>query len=78
MNAVFIVLIALIYASKYVDTAASIPAAEETVVKKNHCVLERVYRMMGYDCTYMDLKEVPQNLRSNVEVNCFNYNSYLA
>lgn len=71
MNAVFIVLVSLIYASKYIDATVSIPAVEETVIIKTHCNVDRVYRMLGYDCSNMNLKEVPQNLRTSVEVNWF-------
>lgn len=68
MNAVLIILISLINALNYIDATASIPAAEETVVIKSHCNVDRVYRMLGYDCSNMNLKDVPQNLRSSVEV----------
>lgn len=48
--------------------AADLPAKEEPIKKKTYCVSERVYRMNGYDCSNMNLRDVPQNLKTNVEV----------
>lgn len=44
-----------------------IPAREEVVIPKT-CTLDRVYKMPSYDCSSMNLREIPQNLRSNIEV----------
>lgn len=48
--------------------AADLPQKEEPVRKKTHCVSERVYRHSGYDCSNMNLRDVPQNLKTSVEV----------
>lgn len=54
-----------------VEAKVNLPAGaavEETVVVKTHCTMDRVYRLLGYDCSNMNLKEVPQHLKSSVEV----------
>lgn len=48
--------------------AADLPQKEEPVRKKSFCVSERVYRHSGYDCSNMNLRDVPQNLKTSVEV----------
>lgn len=51
-----------------VGLAADLPPKEEPAAKKSFCVSERVYRMNGYDCSNMNLRDVPQNLKTGVEV----------
>lgn len=48
--------------------AADLPQKEEPVRKRSFCVAERVYRHSGYDCSNMNLRDVPQNLKTSVEV----------
>lgn len=69
---VVIVFISLIFAPHTNEATANLPAhiptATETVLKKSFCVGDRVYRKISYDCSQMDLREVPQNIKSSVEV----------
>lgn len=44
-----------------------IQAKDENIVIKT-CTLERVYRLIGYDCANMNLKEIPQHLKTSLEV----------
>lgn len=44
---------------------------DEVNVQKT-CTMERVYKMIGYYCSNLNLKEIPQHLRSSLEV-CENY-----
>lgn len=32
------------------------------------CTMERAYKMVGYVCSNLNLKEIPQHLRSGLEV----------
>ncbi len=36
--------------------------------KPTKCTLERSYKMIGYNCADLNLKDIPQYLKSNVEV----------
>lgn len=36
--------------------------------RPKRCIMERVYNMMGYNCAKLDLREIPQNLKSSTEV----------
>lgn len=45
---------------------------DETKVQKS-CTVERVYKMVGYVCSNLNLKEIPQHLRSGLEVSQNNY-----
>lgn len=40
---------------------------DETIAPKT-CTMERVYKMVGYVCSNLNLKEIPQHLRSSLEV----------
>jgi hypothetical protein len=33
-----------------------------------HCALERVHRMLGYNCVKLDLKLIPSYIKSSTEV----------
>lgn len=39
--------------------------------RQKSCVIERAHKMLGYFCRHLDLRTVPQNLRTNVEVRKF-------
>lgn len=69
MNAILITLVLLVYTQTLIDANASIPPTEKSIIRKTHCEPGDAYRLFGYDCSNMDLKEVPQNLRSSVKVN---------
>lgn len=74
MNPNAVILLIVICLHQYVHGAASLvalPAKEEVVIQKSYCTMDRVYRLLGYDCSNMNLKEVPQNLRTSVEVRLF-------
>lgn len=73
MNAIVIVLLSLMYAPSQIESQAKIPAPEETVFIKTYCGIDRVYRMLGYDCSNMNLKDVPQNAKTSVEVNFISF-----
>lgn len=73
MNVAVVVLLSLIYAPHSVELTANIPTATETILKKLQCQGDRAYNLIGYDCSQMDLREVPQNIRSSVEVNQIGY-----
>lgn len=50
-----------------VATTALVPLREDAPIPKT-CSMDRVYKMIGYDCSDMRLNEVPQHLRTNVQV----------
>lgn len=33
------------------------------------CNMERAYKMLGYNCAKLDLRTIPQSLKSSTEVN---------
>lgn len=41
--------------------------------KPTKCTLERSYKMLGYNCANLDLKIIPQYLKTNVEVSILCY-----
>lgn len=43
-----------------IDMALTLPS--------KFCIMERVKRMLGYNCSDLKLKEVPQYMKSGVEV----------
>lgn len=51
-----------------VGLAADLPPKDEPAAKKTFCTSERVYSLNGYDCSNMNLKDVPQKLKTGVEV----------
>lgn len=69
MNTIWIAFASLAYASIIIDANAIVPPTEKTIIRKTQCEPGDAFRMFGYDCSNMDLKEVPQNLRSSVKVN---------
>lgn len=73
MDIIVVIFLAIINAPYTIETTANgpahIPTATETILKKTHCIGDRVYRYISYDCSQMDLREVPQNIRTSVEVN---------
>lgn len=36
--------------------------------KPKRCSLERIAKMMGYTCSDLNLKDIPQNLKTGIEV----------
>lgn len=49
----------------------NLPKEEMPGLTPKTCVMERAYKMLGYSCTHLDLTEIPQNLKSGVEVSFF-------
>ncbi len=49
------------------EAVTSLGMIDDNNVPKK-CTLERVYKMDGYVCSNMNLKDVPQHLRSGFEV----------
>lgn len=48
-------------------TSLGLLAHDEVNMPKS-CTMERVYKMVGYVCSNLNLKEIPQHLRSGLEV----------
>lgn len=71
MNTILFALILLVYAPTLILANVSIPPTEKSIIRKTHCEPGDVRRLFGYDCSNMDLKEVPQNLRSSLKVILF-------
>lgn len=69
MNIIVIVLVLLSYVPHRIDGIVTSETAEETVTVKKFCAYDRVWKMVSYDCSDMDLREVPQHLKTSVEVN---------
>ncbi|XP_058830301.1 relaxin receptor 2 [Topomyia yanbarensis] len=44
------------------------------VAKPQHCLLERIYKMVGYNCANLNLKEIPQSLKSNLQILDLSFN----
>lgn len=73
------VLLAFLIGQRSVDgitSLASLPAKEEVIVPKT-CTMERVYRLIGYDCSKMDLKDIPQTLKTSLEVRNYEIRLFL-
>lgn len=73
MNNGLVLLVFFVYMTSIIDVTTgngiALPTAtEKNIIKKTHCEPGDAYRMFGYDCSNMDLKEVPQRLRSSVKV----------
>lgn len=71
MNTNAAILFAFIFIQQCINGAtslAALPEKEEVIVKKTYCTLERVGRMLAYDCSNMELRDVPQKLRPGVQV----------
>lgn len=69
MNVIVVVLVSLMYAPIQIESQSTIPKPEETVVIKSYCSIDRVFRMLGYDCSNMNLDKVPQTAKTSLEVN---------
>lgn len=41
---------------------------KEVVIMPKVCTLERISQMSGYVCVHMELREVPQHLKADIEV----------
>lgn len=46
----------------------SIGTSIEVLEKPKKCALERIAKMMGYTCSNLNLKDVPQNLKTGIQV----------
>lgn len=68
MNTILFALVSLVYAPTLIVSNVSVPPTEKSVIRKTHCEPGDVRRLFGYDCSNMDLKEVPQNLRISLKV----------
>ncbi|XP_055626877.1 toll-like receptor 3 isoform X2 [Toxorhynchites rutilus septentrionalis] len=42
--------------------------------RPQRCQLERIYKMAGYNCANLNLKEIPQSLKSNLQIFDLSYN----
>lgn len=49
----------------YANGFATLPTELD---RPQRCHLERTYKMIGYNCANLNLKEIPQQLKSNLEV----------
>lgn len=72
MNLNLMIIVAIINAlqngaNAITSLATGLPAKDEIVIKKS-CLMDRVYRMIAYDCSHMDAKKIPENLKTSVEV----------
>lgn len=43
----------------------------DVLQRPKKCQLERIAKMIGYTCTALDLREVPQSLKTGIEVSWF-------
>ena len=50
----------------YANGFATLPT--ELDRSQQRCQLERTYKMVGYNCANLNLKEIPQTLKSSLEV----------
>lgn len=64
---VILTYLATIFIGITLATTSLVPAREEVIIPKT-CTMDRVFKMVGYDCTNMNLKEIPQHLRTNLQV----------
>lgn len=71
MNAILMILISLVNAPSFIDAIADIAPTKKMIINKTQCEAGDVFRMFGYDCSHMELDDVPQNLRRSVQVNYF-------
>lgn len=69
MNFNVIIVLTVINAVQNIESLAfgSTDLSTKIEVKKT-CVRGRVYKLVGYDCSSMELEDVPSNLGSSVEV----------
>lgn len=64
MNAYVILIYLAVLFNLEVHSLASLELEDYPKV----CVLERVYKKVGYVCSHLDLKEVPQYLKTSLQV----------
>ncbi|XP_058119668.1 toll-like receptor 4 [Anopheles coustani] len=57
--------------SSYADGFATLPTELE---RTQRCHLERTYKMIGYNCANLNLKEIPQWLKTNLEILDLSFN----
>lgn len=50
---------------RQVEGIVAVSTAPEAPKK---CTMERAYKMLGYNCVNLNLKDIPQYLKANVEV----------
>lgn len=71
MNLYLIIVYLLTNVCRYtiaMTSLVNLPKDEMPSLIPRTCVMERAYKMLGYSCTHLDLTEIPQNLKSGVEV----------
>ena len=56
-----------LHSSKYVNCVDPI-LPQNAADRPKTCEMERSFKMMGYYCANMNYKEVPQHLKSSLEV----------
>lgn len=59
---------ALVQLTLYVAAASAVALIPTNPNAEKRCDLERAYNMIGYYCANRDLRDVPQYLKSDVEV----------
>lgn len=42
--------------------------------QRQHCIQERTYKMLGYNCANLNLNKIPQSLKSNLEIFDLSFN----
>lgn len=52
----------------YSQCIMGLGTALDVLDRPKRCQLERIAKMIGYTCTGLDLREVPQNLKTGMEV----------
>ncbi|XP_052860420.1 leucine-rich repeat-containing protein 38 [Anopheles cruzii] len=55
----------------YANGFATLPTELD---RPQRCQLERTYKMIGYNCANLNLKEIPQQLKSNLEIFDLSFN----
>lgn len=74
------VYVILIYLAAIFNLEVLSLASVELVEYPKMCIMERAYKKLGYVCSHMDLKEVPQFLKTSLQVCtffCFFFNLLL-
>lgn len=68
IKAIILIVTILTVCESSLVPGVNIDSAIESKTPKK-CFLERAFKMTGYNCAKIELKDVPKNLKTNVEVN---------
>ncbi|XP_052894636.1 chaoptin-like [Anopheles moucheti] len=60
-----------IFMLSYANGFATLPTELD---RPQRCLLERTYKMVGYNCANLNLKEIPQSLKSSLEIFDLSFN----